>query len=92
MKWNDWISRTGVVVSCQKLGTILENKGILKLMFYQKISITKSYFSIKKKFRKIPMIFVIENWLWKSNLGTFWHIPITPICKIQWFHLTKDDY
>ena len=26
------------------------------------------YSSMKKKFRKIPMIFDIENWLWKSNL------------------------
>ena len=53
---------------------------------YQKMSITKivllnSYFSMKKRIRKIPMIFEIENWLWK--FGTFWHLPITPIRKIQ---------
>ena len=30
------------------------------------------YFSMKKMI-KIPMIFDIENWLWKSNFGTFWH-------------------
>ena len=37
----------------------------------------------EKKLRKIPMIFDIENWLWKSNFGTFWHLPIVPILKIQ---------
>ena len=29
--------------------------------------------------RKIRMIFYIENSLWKSNFGTFWHLPINPI-------------
>ena len=33
------------------------------------------------------MNFDIENWLWKSNFGTFWHLPITPILKIQQFSL-----
>ena len=33
------------------------------------------------------MIFDIENWLWKSNFGTFWHLPTTPILKIQYFPL-----
>ena len=33
------------------------------------------------------MIFDIENWLWKSNFGTFWHLPTTPIHKIQQFPL-----
>ena len=31
------------------------------------------------------MIFDVENWLWNSNFGTFWHLFIKPICKIQWF-------
>ena len=25
-----------------------------------------------KKIREIRFIFVIENWLWKSEIGTFW--------------------
>ena len=29
------------------------------------------------------MIFNIENWLWKSNFGTFWHLPIMPILKFN---------
>ena len=33
----------------------------------------KFIFFNEKKIRKIPMIFDIENWLWKSNFGTFWH-------------------
>ena len=38
------------------------------------------------------MIFDVENWLRKSDFGTFWHLPITPIGKIQWFHLTTVDF
>ena len=34
------------------------------------------------------MIFAIENWLWKSYFGTFWHLPTTPIRKIQNFPLS----
>ena len=37
------------------------------------------------------MIFDIENWLWKSNFDTFLHLAITPILKIQQFHLTTVD-
>ena len=33
------------------------------------------------------MIFDIENWLWKSNFGIFWHLPATTICKTQKFPL-----
>ena len=57
------------------------------------MSITKNvllnlYSSMKKEFRKFRMIFDVEN----SNFGTFWHIPIKPICKIQQFHLTSVDF
>ena len=31
------------------------------------------------------MIIDPENWFLKSNFGTFWYIPTTPILKIQWF-------
>ena len=31
-----------------------------------------------EKMRKIQMIFDIENWLWKSNFGTFWQLAINP--------------
>ena len=37
-----------------------------------------SYY-LMKKIRKIRTIFDVENWLWKSNFGTFWHLLITPI-------------
>ena len=54
------------------------------------MSITKNvllnwYSSMKKKLRKIWMIFDIENWLWKSNFGTFWHLSITSILKFNHF-------
>ena len=41
-----------------------------------------------KKIRKIWMIFDVKHRLWKSDFGTFWHLPIIAIYKIQWFHLT----
>ena len=43
----------------------------------------KWYSSMKKKIRKIRMIFDIENWLWKSNFGTFWQLAINPKLKTQ---------
>ena len=33
--------------------------------------------------------FDIENWLWKSNFGTFWQLTINPKLKIQSFPLGK---
>ena len=35
-------------------------------------------FSMKRN----DMFFDKENWLEKSNIGTFWHLPSTPILKI----------
>ena len=31
------------------------------------------------------MIFYIENWLWKSNFGSFWQLNINPKLKIIFF-------
>ena len=67
---------------------------------YQKMSITKnvlihSHSSMKKKFRQIRMIFDIANWLWKSNIGTFWKLATTPIVYLvisfdySWFLAKK---
>ena len=36
----------------------------------------KLIFVNEKKLRKIQIIFDVENWLWKSNFGTFLHLPI----------------
>ena len=61
--------------SRQKLG-INQNK------MYQKMSICiRSYMQIN--LRKIQMIHVIENCLWKSNFGSFWRPVIMSILKIQ---------
>ena len=51
------------------------------------MTITKNLFlnwysSMKKIFRKIRMIFDIENWLWKSDLGTFWQ-PMWTSVKVK---------
>ena len=40
-------------------------------MYIKKKVVLNWYYSVKKKFRKIPMIFDVENWLWKSDLGSF---------------------
>ena len=36
----------------------------------------KWYSSMKKKIGKIRIIFDIENWLWKSEIGTFWSLDL----------------
>ena len=36
-----------------------------------------------KKIEKDLDLDDLENWLWKSNFGIFWHLPINPILKIQ---------
>ena len=36
----------------------------------------KLYSSMKKKFGKLRIIFDIENWLWKSEIGTFWSLDL----------------
>ena len=91
-KGNYWILRIGVVASCQKLGIILLIKWVNNWC-YQKMAITKNVLlylnSSIKKFRKI---FDVENWVWKSDIGTFWHLPITSIRQIQWFHLTTVNF
>ena len=40
-----------------------------------------------KKIWKILLIFDIENWLWKSDFGTFWQIDTMSIQQIQSFPL-----
>ena len=70
----------------QKLGTILENKVVQKLKFSKndnnKKPSSKLIFFNEKKIRKIRMIFDIDNWLWKSDLGTFWH-PMRTSVKVK---------
>ena len=43
----------------------------------------KSVFCNEKKIDKDSDDFYIENWLWKSNFGTFWELAINPKLKIQ---------
>ena len=40
---------------------------------------------MNQKLRKIRIIFDIENWLWKSNFGTIWHLPLTQFSKFNHF-------
>ena len=85
---------TDVHTDRQKLDVILGIK-VVQFWSYQKMYFTKNvvlnwYSSVKKKFRKIRMIFDIENWLWKSDLGTFWR-PLWTSVKVKsknYFHFT----
>ena len=69
-------SQRSWINGCPKLGISLENRIISKFMVSKNV-LLNSYFSIKKKWGRFPMIFDIENWLWKSNFVTFRKLPIT---------------
>ena len=87
-KENYWILRIGLMGRCQNLSIILVIKWF-KNWFYvrNKKCAPKLVFFNEKKNRKIRMIFDIENWLWKSNFGTFWQLAVNPKLKIQSFSL-----
>ena len=57
---------------CQKLGMILENKVVQKLKL-EKNGLLNWYSEMIFFFffEKNPLIFDIENWLWKYDFGTF---------------------
>ena len=86
MKWINFKSWSSGELS--KNGHHFNNK-IFENWRYQKMPITKNLLlnSMKKKLRKIRMIFDIENWLWKPNFGTFYQLAINPKLKIQYFPL-----
>ena len=73
------------------MSIILENKVISKLILSKNVNnknvLINWHSAMKKKLRKIRMIFDKENWLWKSDIGTFWQFPAKPIYKIGYFHL-----
>ena len=41
----------------------------------------KWYSSMKKKIGKIQIIFDVENWLWKSEIGTFWYLDLPKLLR-----------
>ena len=43
------------------------------------------YSSMKKEMRKIPIIFDIENWLWKSDIGIFQLLDLEQMLIWQFF-------
>ena len=76
VKWNYQILGLHQVTVRQKLGVILVIKWFWnwsqqKMIFTKKVRLNW-YSSMKFFFRKIRMIFDIENSLWKSKIGTFW--------------------
>ena len=78
---------TDVHTDRQKLGTtILEKKVVQKYMFSKndnnKKTSSKLIFFNEKKIREIRIIFDIENWLWMSDLGTFWQ-PMWTSVKVK---------
>ena len=64
------------MASCQKLAIILENKEIEKLMLSKNV-LLYSYSSMKKKFRKIHLIFDGENSNSNSKFNDFISLQIT---------------
>ena len=76
VKWNYQILGLHQVTVCQKLDVILvikwfKNWSQQKMLFTKKVRLNW-YSSMNFFFRKIRMIFDIENSLWKSKIGTFW--------------------
>ena len=71
--WVSWIDLPSFA-SSSKIWPNFSNK-VFFSWSYEKVILTKNvrltyYSSMKKKFRKIRMIFDIENSLWKSNFRT----------------------
>ena len=87
---------TDVHTDRQKLGTILENKVVQKFKFSKNDNNKKPFsellFFNEKKIRKIRMIFDIENWLWKSDLGTFWRPMWTSVKVKSKNHFSFTDF
>ena len=56
------------------MNMILENQVLQIVKFSKYVNyekrVSKMIFFNEKKTRKIWMIFVIDNWLWKSDLGS----------------------
>ena len=76
----------------QKLGMFLENKVVQKLklekkVFYKKWS-PKLIFLNNFFFEKTPLIFDVENWLWKYNFGIFWRTIIERRIVLKQFPLS----
>ena len=82
-KENYWILRIGVMIGVKNWASFD------KIKIFQNWCYKKMLIFFIKKMKKIPMICDVENWLWKSNLGTFWHLPMTSIFKFQLFPMKK---
>ena len=61
-------------MSRQKLGYFLINK-----VFYRWLKIV---------FRRIKLVFDLENWLWILETSNFWRLPILSVYKILKFYLS----
>ena len=80
-KTNNQLIKKFLSKSCQKMDVIFENKVVQKLKFSKNVNIKKYapklIFFNEKKIRKIQIIFVIENWLWKSEFFHFWQLLLS---------------
>ena len=77
VKWNYQVLGLHQVRVCQKLGVIsarkwFKNWSQLKMVLTKKVCLNWYSSMISLCFRKIWMIFDIENSLWKSKIVTFW--------------------
>ena len=82
--WNYWILRIGVA-SCQILGIIIKNKGILKLMLSININkknvLLRLYSSMKQKKNQKDSDDFWENWLESQILVLFDISPLHQFAK-----------
>ena len=86
VEWNYQILGLHQVTVHQKLGVILlikwfRNWSQQKMLFTKKVRLNW-YSTMKFFFRKIRMIFDIENSLWKPKIGTFWQTVTRSRLKI----------
>ena len=72
-----WVSR-------QNLDVILENKMVQKMSIPKRVP-QKSNYSMKKKIRKIRIIFDIEKWLINSEFCHFWQLLLNWVQDLKTF-------
>ena len=52
----------------------------------------KLTFLNEKKNKKIRIIFEIENWFWKSEIGIFWSLDLERMLILQFFFFMKKRF
>ena len=67
-----WTEPTKIGHIFRKQSTYFKNQSSQKISFVKVDLLLVQYSSQKKKFRKIPLIFDAEKWLWKYEFCNLW--------------------